>query len=36
MTGQKLKSMLRTPTLATALAQRARVVLLGSDGVANY
>ena len=33
---QKLKSMLRTPTLAAGLAQRARVVLLASDGMANY
>ena len=32
----KLESMLRTPTLAAGLSQRARVVLLASDGVANY
>src|SRR3954454_25057677 len=28
--------MLRTPTLAAGLVQRARVVLLASDGMANY
>ena len=32
----KLESLLRTPTLAAGLAQRARVVLLASDGIANY
>jgi FixJ family two-component response regulator len=32
----KLESMLRSTTLAAGLAQRARVVLLASDGMANY
>ena len=32
----KLEAMLRTPTLAAGLVQRARVVLLASDGMANY
>src|SRR3954451_2771630 len=32
----KLEAMLRTPTLAAGLVQQARVVLLASDGMANY
>ena len=30
----RLEAMLRTPTLTAGLAQRARVVLLASDGLA--
>ena len=33
---EKLEAMLRTPTLAAGLAQRARIVLLAADGTANY
>ena len=33
---ERLEAMLHTPTLAAGLAQRARIVLLASDGMANY
>jgi hypothetical protein len=33
---ERLEAMLRTPTLAAGLAQRARIVLLAAEGTANY